>query len=106
MSLEEVRVWSPTAEHRRALVRRLQECGFETTEADSAVSVMEAALVACAITSSTEPMVRSMSHANICVSNDPRFAGMIPRAVGSFGTIVVDDVQQARVEYGDLVQAA
>jgi ornithine cyclodeaminase/alanine dehydrogenase-like protein (mu-crystallin family) len=111
MSLEEVRVWSPTPDHGRAFVHRLLEGGYKSSDANSPGSALEGAQVACAITSSGEPfltgaMVRSVSHMNICGSNVPQLAEMTPGAVGSFNTVVVDDITQARVEYGDLIQAA
>jgi ornithine cyclodeaminase/alanine dehydrogenase-like protein (mu-crystallin family) len=110
MSLEDVRVWSPTAAHRESCARLLRENGLKAHSLDSPLAALEGAQVACAITSSKEPfltesMLHGLSHVNICGSNAQSHAEMTPAAVGSFDTVVVDDLAQARVEYGDLIMA-
>lgn len=110
LSVEAVRVWSPNAPHREAFASRLSKIGFRASALDSPAKAIEGAEVACAITSSRTPfltasMVKQTSHLNICGGNVPEHAEASPEAVGSFDTVAVDDLPQARVEYGDLVQA-
>ena len=111
MRIEEVRVWSPTAAHRRAFADRLSDLGFNAGASDSPEIAAEGAQVASTITSSAEPFltdraVRSLSHANICGGNVPGHSEVTPTAVGEFETVVVDDLPQAKVEYGDLIRSA
>ncbi len=44
-------------------------------------------------------------HLNLCGANTAEHAEAGPEAVAGFQTVVVDDLQQAKVEAGDLVQA-
>lgn len=111
MRLDEVRVWSPNGEHRNAFARRLSKAGFSSSSHGSPGEALEGAEVASAITSSGEPFLTddalaSAYHLNICGSNLPSRSEATPAAVGSFDTVVVDDMDQGRVEYGDLIQAA
>ena len=108
--LEEVRVWSPTPGHRKAFVDRLSSLGFRSKDCGTAAAAAEGAQIVSTITSSSEPllterMVGSVSHANACGSNAPGHSEITPEAVRMFGTVVVDDLPQAKVEYGDLIQA-
>ncbi len=111
ISLEEVRLWSPNSEHRRAFAERLSREGIRAEAVDAPQEASAGAQVATAITSSREPfltegMLRSVSHVNIAGGNVPDHAEMTPGAVGSFDTVVVDDIPQGKVEYGDLIEAA
>ncbi len=108
--VEQVRVWSPNIVHREGFTRKVSELGFRAKAFDSPGHAAEGAQVACVITSSTEPFldVKSLNgieHLNLCGGNNPEHAEVAPEAVGAFGTIVVDDLPQAKVEYGDLIQA-
>jgi ornithine cyclodeaminase/alanine dehydrogenase-like protein (mu-crystallin family) len=110
-SVEEVRVWSPNADHRETLAKKLVESGFRAFASGSASAALNGAQVASSITSSTEHFIDEASlngvdHVNLCGGNNPGFAEIAPGAVGAFETIVVDDLPQAKVEYGDLIQAA
>ncbi len=110
-SVEEVRVWSPNIVHREAFARRISELGFRAKAFDSPLHAAEGAQVACTITSSTKPFLDDQSlngieHLNLCGGNNPEHAEIAPEAVGAFGTVVVDDLPQAKLEYGDLIQAA
>jgi len=63
------------------------------------------------ITSSREAFLgkvdlEQVSHVNVCGGNVPEHAEVTAEAVGSFDTVVVDDLAQAKAEYGDLIQAA
>ena len=111
MSVEEVRVWSPSREHRGAFSRRLSGEGYAASACDSPEQALGGAEVASAITSSREPfltdaMLKQVSHVNICGSNVATHSEATPAAVASFGTVVVDDLAQAKLEYGDLLVAA
>ena len=109
-SVDEVRVWSPNVGHREEFARRLGELGFRAKALDSPGHAADGAQVACAITSSTDPFLddgslKEIEHLNLCGGNNPGLAEIVPEAVGHFGTIVVDDLAQGKVEYGDLIKA-
>ena len=111
MSLDAVRVWSPNKSHREALAGALSAMGHGATASDSPAAALKGADVASAITSSKEPFITgttldSVLHLNLCGSNHPAHSEAAPGAVGSFQTVVVDDLPQARIEYGDLIRAA
>jgi len=111
ISLEEVRVWSPTPEHRSAFAQKLKAYGFNSNAFDSPAAALKGAEVATSITSSRQPfltddMLDNVMHLNIAGGNVSDHAEVTPAGVGSFGTIVVDDMAQAKIEYGDLIQAA
>ncbi|MDA4120245.1 MAG: hypothetical protein OK436_06625, partial [Thaumarchaeota archaeon] len=104
-SVEEVRVWSPNTVHREEFARRLIDLGFRAKAFESPGHAADGAQVACAITSSTDPFLDDLSlngieHLNLCGGNNPEHAEIMPEAVGAFGTIVIDDLVQAKVEYG------
>jgi len=110
MWLEAVRVWSPNKVHRDSFVDVLSRRGYRAAAFDSPDLALKGADVASAITSSKDPfitdkMLGSISHLNLCGSNQPAHSEADPPAVGSFETVVVDDLPQAKVEYGDLIQA-
>jgi len=110
-SVEEVRVWSPNIVHREEFARKLIQLSFTAKAFESPGHAADGAQVACAITSSTEPFLddqalMGVEHLNLCGGNNPEHAEIMPEAVGAFETIVVDDLAQAKVEYGDLIQAA
>jgi ornithine cyclodeaminase/alanine dehydrogenase-like protein (mu-crystallin family) len=111
MSIEAVNVWSPTTGHREAFCRKLEAEGFKVAASESPGSALDGADVVCSITSSkeafiTESMLESVSHLNIAGGNVPEHAEMSTAAVGLFDTVVVDNIRQAKLEYGDLIQAA
>jgi alanine dehydrogenase len=110
-SVAEVRVWSPRKEHREAFCQKLEGLGLGAEPFGTPSEALRGADVASAITSSREPFldapsVQGLSHLNICGSNLPDHSEVTAAAVGQFGTVVVDDLSQAKVEYGDLIQAA
>ena len=111
MSLEEVRVWSPTPEHRIAFAQKLKDQGFNCNAFDSPANALRGAEVATAITSSERPfltgeMLENVIHLNIAGGNVSDHAEVNASGIGAFSTIVVDDIAQAKMEYGDLIQAA
>lgn len=111
MSLEEVRVWSPTPEHRVSFAQKLKTFGFNSNAFDLPATALKGAEVATAITSSKQPfltdeMLENVVHLNVAGSNVSDHSELNAAGVGAFNTVVVDDIAQAKVEYGDLIQAA
>jgi ornithine cyclodeaminase/alanine dehydrogenase len=111
MSIEEINVWSPDKARREAFARRLVGLGFSASGFPSVEGAAGGAQVGCTITSSREPfltsaMLKGLAHFNLVGSNNPENAEITPDAVGSFDTVAVDDLPQAKVEYGDLIQAS
>jgi len=111
MTLDEVRVWSPTPEHCRSFVQKLNSSGISGTASDSPAAALDRAEVATAITSAKEPfltreMLAGVSHLNVAGGNVPDHVEMTSDAVGAFDTVAVDDLAQAKIEYGDLIKAA
>jgi alanine dehydrogenase len=109
-SVEEVRVWSPDPGRRESFTRRLVELGYNASAFESPARALEGSQVGSSITASTKPFLdgRSLNgvqHLNICGGNNPGHAEISPEAIGTFGTVVVDDLLQAKIEYGDLIQA-
>ena len=110
-SLAEVKVWSPDRAHRETFARKLTDAGFNASPSETPDAAARGAEVASTITSSRAPFldreaVDGLYHVNICGGNNPEHAEISAAAVGSFDTVVVDDLPQAKVEYGDLIQAA
>ena len=111
MSLDEVRVWSPNPDHRRDFARKLRAHGVNSSALASPAAALDGAEVATTITSSRQPflndeMLEGVLHLNIAGGNVAEHAEITPAAVGSFDTVAVDDIAQAKVEYGDLILAA
>ena len=111
LSLEKVSVWSPDRSRRNAFTARLSSLGFNAVAAETPKEAAAAANVASTITSSAQPFldavdVKSVSHINVCGGNQPGHSELTAQAIGSFRTVVVDDLSQARLEYGDLINAA
>jgi ornithine cyclodeaminase/alanine dehydrogenase-like protein (mu-crystallin family) len=107
-SLEAVRVWSATRDHRDSFARALAKIGFNASAFESLDEAVEYSDVATAVTSAGEPFltlraVKGLDHLNLCGSNSPNRAEAAPDAVASFKTIVVDDLAQSKVEAGDLI---
>jgi ornithine cyclodeaminase/alanine dehydrogenase-like protein (mu-crystallin family) len=110
-SLSQVRVWSPDGAHTAAFTDRLGKLGFSIYAAESAGDAGKGADVGSAITSSKEPFltaksVEGLRHLNLCGANVPDKAEATADAIALFRTIAVDDLRQARVEAGDLINAA
>lgn len=111
ISLEEVRVWSPNPRHRESFALKVNQGGLKATACESPQAALRGAQVANTITSSIQPfltaeLLQGISHMNLCGGNVPTHAEVTADAVGSVHTVVVDDLPQAREEYGDLILAA
>jgi ornithine cyclodeaminase/alanine dehydrogenase-like protein (mu-crystallin family) len=109
-ALETVRAWSPNRDNLTAFLARLADNGVEALPAASLGEAFHSADVGTTITSSRLPFVDavdigSLSHLNICGSNRPDRAEATPRAIAEFRTVVVDDLEEAKRESGDLIAA-
>lgn len=102
--IREIRVWSRTEERARELAERVG--GRVVTDADEAVA--GAHVISCA-TPSREPLfaessVGPGSHVNAVGAFTPEMVELAPELVNR-AYVVVDDVDAARAEAGDLIQA-
>lgn len=102
--IERVLVWSRSAERARALAERVG--GEVVADADQAVG--EADVVSCA-TPATEPLfgagsVRAGTHLNAVGAYTPEMVEL-PADLVRRAYVVVDDVEAAAAEAGDLIQA-
>lgn len=110
IKVDGVRVWSPSDKHKEDFVQTLKAQGFDAVACASPVESAMGADVACTITSSKQPFlyahsVRGLTHINVCGSNNIEHSELAPDAVGSFDSTIVDDIPQAKTEYGDLAFA-
>lgn len=111
MKVESFRLWSPNRANREAFATVLEGRGLSARPFDTPQAAIAGADVATAITSSREPfldakMLAQVSHVNICGGNVPDHAEVTADGVGLFDAVVVDDLPQSKLEYGDLIQAA
>jgi ornithine cyclodeaminase/alanine dehydrogenase-like protein (mu-crystallin family) len=110
-SVESVRVWSPSKKHREAFASDLAKAGFEAAASGTPKDALAGSDVASTITSSPLPfldgdLLEQVSHLNVCGGNNPEHSEITAASVGTFDTVAVDDLAQAKIEYGDLIQAA
>ncbi len=109
--VERVRVYSRTPERRRAFAERMgQHLGVEIRPVDDAREAVEGADIVITITSAREPVLRGEWLApGTCVlaagSNHWLRRELDTEAVRRANRVVVDDLEQARVECGDLLPA-
>jgi len=110
-SISELRIWSPTEDHREGFRLRLKEMGLDAETFGTPGEALRGVDVASTVTSSKKPFlspaeIEHLAHLNACGSNSPEHSEVMATAVAEFGAVVVDDLLQARIEYGDLIQAA
>lgn len=102
--IEEVLVWSRTLDRARALADRVG--GEAVVDADEAVR--RADVVSCATPATTplfsEAAVRAGTHVNAVGAFTPEMAELSPEVLER-AYVVVDDVDAAAAEAGDLIQA-
>jgi len=108
---EEVRVYSRTPERREAFCHAMEpRLGRPLRPATSAEEAVDGAQVICTITSSREPVLLGRwlapgVHLNAAGSNWAHRRELDAEAVARARLVVVDDLEQARLESGDLVLA-
>lgn len=102
--IDEVIVWSRTAEHARELAERVG--GVAVGDADEAVALAD---VVCCATPATTPLfdeesVRPGTHVNAVGAFTPQMAELSPELLER-AYVVVDDLEAAAAEAGDLIRA-
>ncbi|MDQ7028604.1 MAG: ornithine cyclodeaminase family protein [Ardenticatenia bacterium] len=109
--LRDVRVFSRTPERRRAFADRMaKRLGIAVRPARSSEEALEGATLITTITTSRRPLfdgslIQPGVHINGAGSNAAIRAELDAEAVRRATAIFVDDLQQARFECGDLIQA-
>jgi ornithine cyclodeaminase/alanine dehydrogenase-like protein (mu-crystallin family) len=107
--ISRVSVFSPTAERRQAFASRMAAgLGVDVTAVGSAEACVRGSDIVIAITSSTEPVVEGRwidagTHVNAAGANHWLRRELDHEAVVKASMIVVDDLEQARGECGDLM---
>lgn len=105
-------VFSRTAERRERFAQEMsQHLGLPVLPVASAEEAVRAADVVCTITTARDPVVLGRwlppgVHVNAAGSNWAHRRELDAEAVARAHRVVVDDLPQARVECGDLIQAA
>jgi ornithine cyclodeaminase/alanine dehydrogenase-like protein (mu-crystallin family) len=109
--LRRVRVWSPTQAHRERFAEEYRgKLEADVRAAASAREAVEGAEIVVTATSAREPVleadwVASGAHINAIGSNHARRRELPAQLVRRAGLIVVDSIEQARIESGDLLLA-
>ena len=110
--IEQVRVYSPTPAHREAFATEMsRELGIAVEAVDSPAAAVAEADVVCVITTSHEPVVdgtafRDGTHVNAAGAANWMYRELDEAAVRRAELIVVDDLENAKIECGDLIWAA
>lgn len=110
--LESVRVYSRKPERRESFARRMSEkLGLDIAAADSPEQALEGADIVTTITSSRDPvfpgsLLQPGTHVNAAGSNHRMRREIDVDAVRKASLILVDSLEQARMESGDLLNAA
>jgi len=109
--LREVRLFSRTPERREAFAARMRDyLGIAVQAVASPEEALDGADIITTITNAREPLfdgrlISDGTHINAAGSNAAIRAELDHHAIRRADAIFVDDVQQARFESGDLVQA-
>jgi ornithine cyclodeaminase/alanine dehydrogenase-like protein (mu-crystallin family) len=109
--IREIRVWSRSEEKRATYAREMSEqLGVEVIAPDSAREAVEGAHVVSTATFSREPVVVSewvvpAAHVNAIGTNVANRRETPAELVLRANPVVVDSVEQAKIEAGDLIQA-
>ena len=110
--IKAARVFSRTPEKRETFAAKMSErLHVAVAPADSAEECVRGADVSITITSSREPVLKGEwlkdgAHVNAAGGNHWMRREIDPAAVERSALIVVDDLEQARIECGDLIWAA
>ena len=111
-TLSEVRVYSPTKERREKFAAKMSErLGLNVRAAESAEAAVRDADIVTTITTSRDPVLKGEwlapgTHINAAGSNHIKRRELDTLAVQRSQVLAVDTLDQARLEAGDLVQAA
>lgn len=111
-SIQEAFVYSRTPERRQRFAEEMQQAlGVPVRATSSAEEAVREADVVCTITTARQPVLlgrwlSSGVHVNAAGSNWAHRRELDGEAVSRAGCVVVDDLPQAKVECGDLIQAA
>ncbi len=109
--VREIRVWSRTGEHRRKFAEEAsRSLGIEVVSVDSAQQAVEGAQILTTATWSKEPVVEAAwvspgCHVNAVGANMANRRELPANLVTRANPIVVDAIDQARIESGDLLMA-
>jgi alanine dehydrogenase len=95
---------------RKFALEMAERLGFPVKAAESAAEAVRGAHIICTATTASEPVLHGEDlvpgvHINAIGANHARKRELDDRAVAAGTVIVVDSVEQSRVEAGDLVQA-
>jgi alanine dehydrogenase len=110
-SIGQIRLWSRSADKREAFARESAErFGRPIEAADTAEEAVRGADILVTATNSAEPVVESSwiapgTHINAMGSNQARRREVPSDLVARAGPIVVDNIEQSRMESGDLLLA-
>ena len=111
-NMNKAKAFSRTPEKRERFASRMeQKLGLEVTAAESAEECVRGADIAITVTSSREPVLKGEwleegAHVNATGSNHWMRREIDDEAVQRAGLIVVDDLEQAKMECGDLMGPA
>ena len=111
-NLENVFIWSPTPHHRRAFADAIRNrYGLDALSFDSLLDAFSRADVGTTITAAKEPFVSRAAaqnpiHVNACGSNHADRSEMMAEALDLFPRVYVDDLRQAKVEAGELIEGS
>ncbi len=111
-TLKHARVFSRTGEHREAFAKKMTaRMGFSVTATTTAQECVKGADIVITITNSSEPvltvdMLAPGMHINAAGSNSWLRRELDTAAVARCSIVVVDDIEQAKVECGELMRAA
>ncbi|MEP6757195.1 MAG: ornithine cyclodeaminase family protein [Chthonomonadales bacterium] len=109
--LKRIMVYSRTEEKRTVFANRMHELtGIQTISAESPEQALDGAEIIVTATSSATPLfdgklVQAGAHINAVGANMLNRAEIDRNLVGRCGKIVVDSIEQAKLEAGDLQQA-
>ncbi|MEX0762656.1 MAG: ornithine cyclodeaminase family protein [Dehalococcoidia bacterium] len=105
-------VFSPTPARREQFAKEMSEkLGIEVSPVESAESAISGASTVTVITNSQQPVfkadwLRPGLHINAAGNNTWLGQEIETSAIGKFDVVVTDDVDQARIESGELMRAA
>ncbi len=111
-NIEKVFAWSPTTTHRNAFAKEIEEkCGIDARPVDSLFDAFSKSEVATTITTAKEPFVSKSAasspiHINACGSNHADRSELMIETLGLYPHIYVDDIRQAKIEAGDLIEGS